>query len=155
MPLNLNSKTAIDYSSGTPLFPFDATGSFVFALTGFTYNPEAHNGECDLATVKVVESDNAAIKPDSVWAFWFSQHATGDARGFAEGRLRAFMKAAVGSDEGDAFDANAARLALLDSDEKGELESGENKIGLLRRSKPGKGKHVGKTFTDDAWSVIA
>lgn len=153
MPLNLNSKQAVDYSQGTPLFPFEATGSFLFALTGFEYRPDAHNGECDWATVVVIESNNASIKVGSTWGFWFNQHAVGERRAFAEADLRKFMAAAVGVEMTPEFDANSARKALLESDEKGELESGENKIGLLRRSKAGKGKHAGKTFTDDNWSV--
>jgi hypothetical protein len=154
MPLNLNSKSAIDYSSGTPLFPFEAIGDYVFDILGFEYRPEAHNGECDWATVLVLESSNPAIKPDSKWGVWFSQCATGDKKGFAEAALRKFMAAAVGVEHTPQFDAAAARKSLLESDEKGELEGGGNKIGLKRRSKAGKGKHAGKTFTDDIWSVV-
>lgn len=153
MPLNLNSKQAVDYSSGTPLFPFEAIGDFEFAITGFEYRPDAHNGACDWATIDVLVSTNPQIKVGSTWGLWFDQHATGDKKGFAEATLRKFMAAAVGVEHTGEFDANAARISLLEADTAGELESGENKIGLLRRSKPGKGKHVGKTFTDDTWSV--
>lgn len=154
MPLNLNSKQAVDYSSGTPLFPFEAIGHFVFAIVGFEHRPEAHNGACDWATIDVLESDNPNIKVGSTWGLWFSQCATAEKKAFAEAALRQFMAAAMGVEHTPEFDANKARNELLTADEKGELESGENKIGLFRRSKAGKGKHVGKTFTDDQWSVV-
>lgn len=156
MPLDLNDQKVVDYSSNTPLFPFEYEGTFKFALVGYSYNPKAHNGACDIATLEVKESTLASVKPGQKYAFWFDQAATGKAQYFAAARIRSFMRAAVGVPPEDSrtFDANAARSALLSEDESGGLESGENLVELVRRGKKGAGEYEGKVFTEDTWTTV-
>ncbi len=97
----------------------------------------AYNGACDIATVRVLTSDNAAVKPGSTWGLWFTQHATGKALKFARGRIRQFMAACVQVDF-KAFDANAARKALLATDMSGGGVRIQMKTRLGRPDEDGK-----------------
>jgi len=151
MPLDLNDVQAIDYSSNLPFLPFEALGSYVFALLSYDHLPDAYNGECDLLTVEVRESTNADVRPGSRFAFVFKTNVVGKAKPFAAARLRSFVRAAVGVPESSArtFDANAARASLLEED----LSGGENLVRMTRREKPGKGENADRGFADDRWEA--
>jgi hypothetical protein len=181
MALNLDDEKAVDYSSNTPLLPFDSFGNYDLAVIGYIElvsedelelrrrefaiqigaRPEevsdeqlpkvAYNGSCDIATVKVLASDNAEIRVGDTYALYFDTHAVGDSKAYAAARLRGFVAAACGvqNPKGD-FKANAARRALLDTD----LSGGDAHVHLWRKSKPGKGEYEGREFNVDRYSPI-
>lgn len=178
MALNLNDPSAIDYGADTPLLPFEEFGDFDLALIDFKeFVSESeldlrrrelklelkreptrdelpavgHNGSCDIATVKVLNSTNANFPEGSVFGLWFDGDATGDSRTRVIARNRAFMSATVGASPKDPkFDANAARAALLGTD----LSSGEAHVHLSRRPQQGKGKWEGTTFANDTYRPL-
>ena len=152
MPLDLDDEKAIDYSSNIPFLPFEALGDYVLDILSYEEH-EGHNGDGDLVTVQVVETDNATIRAGEKYVFYFRTDIKGDGKAFAAARLRSFVRAAVGVAESEArtFEANPARKALLAED----LSKGGNLIRLSRRSKPAKKgtKHEGKEFCEDFWKV--
>lgn len=146
--LDLNDDKAIDYSSNLPFLPYEATGDFVFDIVSYEEKPDAYNGAIDIVTVEVVEGPSS-VRKGQKFVFVFKTAVTGKAKAFAAARLRGFIAAAVGADNTKAFDANAARKALLVEN----LAEGGNLVRMSRRNKPGKGENQGKTFSDDRFEA--
>lgn len=155
MPLDLNSQEAVDYSTKTPMLPFEYTGDYKWAVKGFGYFPDAYNGECDIALVECLESDNDKVRVGSRWTLYFSQHATGKAKPFAAARIRSFVMAclAVTDDAKRGFDAKAGRNDLIEADEKGTIEDENIEIRHVRSNRPGRGDYEGQTFTEDSFEA--
>lgn len=147
--LDLNDDKAIDYSSNLPFLPYEATGNYVFDIVSYEEKPEAYNGAIDIVTVEVKEASNTAIRVGQKFVFVFKTAVTGKAKAFAAARLRGFIAAAVGAVNDKAFDANAARKALLVEN----LSSGGNLVRMSRRNKPGRGENQGKEFSDDRFEA--
>lgn len=151
MALDLDDEKAIDYSSNDPFFPYEALGDFLFDICSYT-EFEGHNGDGDIAILKVVESSREDVRPGERYAFMFRTDVKGDGKAFAAARLRSFIMAAVGVEAKDsrAFKANTARADVLAED----YSKGGNLIRLKRGSKPGKKgtKNEGKEFSDDLWA---
>lgn len=169
MSLDLNSDKAIDYSSETPLLPFDCIGEYDFAILAYAElvdedekerrvkagaDPDsvraAFNGACDIATCEVLSSTNDTVKKGAVFGLYFDTHAKGKAKAFAAARLRQFIASAVGENPKSNFDANKAREALLTTD----LSGGEAHVHLSRRSRAGRGDYEGQTFANDVYSKL-
>jgi hypothetical protein len=157
--LDLNDQTAIDYSSKIEFFPFDAYGTYLFDLIAYDESgPAGSEGnpgdkEYDKATVKVLESDNPAVKAGETWAFFFQTGGNGlsvKARPYRAAELRAFHKAVLGIPVTDkTFDGNKARATLLAED----LTAGGNKV-RCRCAKGGEMQNKpGEFYRDDTWSA--
>jgi len=155
--LDLDDEKAIDYSSNDPFLPFEALGDYVFDIVSYT-EFEGHNGDGDMAILKVVSSSNPTVKAGERYAFLFPTDTKGDGKAFAAARLRSFIMAAVGVEVKDAraFQANKARKDMLEED----YSAGGNLIALKRGERPAKAtnkdgtpsKHAGKKFSEDTWS---
>lgn len=181
MALNLDDDKAIDYGNDTPLLPFDEAGEFDMALLDYSElisedeldlrrrelaletsrKPEdvkdeelpkvAFNGACDIASCRVISSNNTSYPAGTVVGLYFDHHATGKAKKFAIGRNRSFMAAVVGDNpKSPAFKANEARKALLSTD----LSSGEAHFHLSRRQRQGRGDYEGQTFANDTYRAL-
>lgn len=156
MALDLNDEKAIDYSSNIPFLPYEALGDYVFDILSYE-EFEGHNGDGDLVTLEVVETDVESIRVGKKYVFLFRTDTKGDGKAFAAARLRSFVRAACGvpDDEARGFDANAGRKTILAED----YSKGGNLIRLTRSEKKAKAtdkdgkpsKHAGKVFTDDTW----
>lgn len=150
MALDLNDEKAIDYSSNIPFLPYEALGEYVFDILSYE-EFEGHNGDGDLVTLKVVETDVDSIRTGEKYVFLFRTDIKGDGKAFAAARLRSFVRAACGIPDSEArgFDANAGRKAILAED----FSKGGNLVRLRRSTKPGKkgSTHEGKAFCEDAW----
>jgi hypothetical protein len=168
--LNLDDEKAIDYSSETPLLPFDCIGEYDLAILAYVElvdedekerrikagaDPDsvraAFNGACDIATVQVLTSTNDSVRKGSVFGLYFDTHAKGKAKAFAAARLRQFIASAVGEAPKSNFRANDARAALLSTD----LTGGEARVHLSRRSRAGRGDYEGQTFANDVYTPLA
>lgn len=181
MALNLDDEKAIDYGNDTPLLPFEEAGEFDLSLIDYNEliseseldlrrrelavetgrKPDqvkdeelpkvAFNGACDIATCRVISSNNASYPPGTVVGLYFDHHAEGKAKKFAIGRNRSFMAAVVGDNpKSPTFKANDARKALLGTD----LSSGEAHFHLSRRERAGRGDYQGQTFANDTYRAL-
>lgn len=154
MALDLNDEKAIDYSSNIPFLPYEALGDYVFDILSYE-EFEGHNGDGDMATLKVVESSVASVQPGDKYVFLFRTDIKGDGKAFAAARLRSFVRAACGVPEeaARAFDANEGRKTCLAED----FSKGGNLIRLRRGERPGKKGtvHADKKFSEDTWKPAA
>jgi hypothetical protein len=157
--LDLNDTKAIDYSSKIEFFPFEAYGNYLMSVISYTESgpagSETNKGdkEYDLATVRVLESDNPSVPVDSTWAFFFQTGGNGlsvKARPHRAAELRSFHRAVLGKAPADkAFDGNKARSALLAED----LSSGEERVRL--RCAKGNQREDGTHYRNDTWSAAS
>lgn len=100
--LNLNDEKSFDYGGGDDLFPFDVYGRFIFRVESYVESgppgteTNKSDKEYDMASLEVLESNNAAMPVGSKTGFWFQTGGNGmtvKSRPFKIAELRAFVAA--------------------------------------------------------------
>lgn len=167
MALNLNSKQAIEYSrpgQSLNLIDFESYGDFVFLFAGYEEHvgpEELGSKQADLIHVLVVsytptEGSTFSYSELEAKSIYLATDVTGKEKPMAEAEGRCIIAAIMGQTPTDpTYDAVKARKKLIAATEAGEVDpTADPMLFCLRRvSKPGKGKHAGKTFANDLFSV--
>jgi hypothetical protein len=151
----LNAAEVLDYSGNTPFLDAELSGTHIVDVLAFEHAPDAANGAAYFVEIEIVESTHARARVGSRHKLYFKDpefvaRAKGQLRMAAT--LRSFLAACWGSETSDpTFDADVVNDKLKSL----ELKAGDVRIRIDRSTRPGKGEHVGKIFSNDVFSAVA
>ena len=161
--LDLNSETAVDYSSNIDYFPFDTFGDFEFIVLAYEESGDCgteknkSDKEFDTVTVEVLKSSLDIVRAGEKFVFWFQTGGDGvnqKNRSYKAAELRQCVTAISGvsptSKDYKLFDAAKARKDLLAKD------FSDGNTGVALRTTKGKERsEPGTFFTEKAWKPLS